>query len=141
MKNYNYYKKTEEVYFSGEIFIPATFALIASLITYGLFYFLGIAIAVLFNLFISWCTYFYLYYYGKSDTIITFSFIKGVVLILGTLLFIDYGVYTLAVYQKTGMFNKLYFQLWVAILFGLPILYYGFQYARYYFHQRKIILY
>src|SRR6187402_97717 len=127
MKNFSSYKKTNDVYFSGELAFPVTLALIASAISYGLLYFLGVAIAVLFNVFISWCSYFYLYYYGKSNTGITFNFLKGVVLILVVLLFVDYGVYALAVYQKTGLFNEFYFQLWASILFGTPLLYYGFQ--------------
>lgn len=39
-KNYSFYKKTNEVYFSGEIAFPIVLILIASLITYGLLYFL-----------------------------------------------------------------------------------------------------
>src|SRR6187402_2270600 len=138
MKKYNSYKETKEVYFSGEIIFPVTLVLIASFITYGLLYFFGVAIAVFFNLFISWCSYFYLYYYGKSNTGITFDFLKGVVLIVGILLFVDYGVYALTVYQKTGLFNEFYFQLWASILFGTPLLYYGFQYARYFYYKRKM---
>lgn len=135
-KNYSFYKKTNEVYFSGEIAFPIVLMLIASLITYGLLYFFGAPIAIFFNVFISWCSYFYLYNYGKSSIHITFDFLKGVVLILTVLLFVDYGVYTLVVYQKTGLFNTFYFRFWLAVLLGIPILYYAFKYSRYYFEER-----
>jgi tetratricopeptide (TPR) repeat protein len=137
-ENYSFYKKTEEVYISSEIAFPIALMLIASFITYGLLYFFGITVAILFNVFISWCSYFYLYYYGKSNTRITFDFLIGVMLILGLLLFVDYGVYALFVYQKTGVFKKLYFFLWLSVLLGFPVLYYVFKYTRYYFKEKSM---
>lgn len=132
MNNYRSYKETDEVYISAEFGFPIALILITGFITYGLLYFFGVITAVLANVFISWVCYFFVYYYGKSDTSITFDFLKGVAIILLILLFVDYGVYLLVVYQKTGIFNKLYFQIWLGILFGPPILYYAFQYIRYY---------
>ncbi|PKB17154.1 hypothetical protein [Flavobacterium sp. 5] len=138
IKNYRSYQKTKEVYFSGESVFPLGLILIASAITYGLFYFFGMGIALFFNVIISWCSYFYVYYYGKSSIGITFDFLKGVFLILALLIFVDYGVYTLVVYQKTGVFNSLYFKLWTSILFGIPTLYYVFQYSSYYFSEWRM---
>lgn len=137
MKKYSSYQKTEKVYFSGEFAFPIVLVAIASLISYVLLYLFGIGIAILFNLVISWLSYGYLYYYGKSNIGITFDFLKGVLLFISVLLFVDYGVYVLVVYQKSGVFNLLYFQLWLSILFGVPILYYCFQYLRYFFEARK----
>lgn len=135
MKNYSFYKKTEEVYFSSEFAFPIAVIVIASIITYGLFYLFGIAIAVLFNVVISFLGNFYFYYYGRSSTAITLDFLIRVALTSGFFLFVDYGVYTLVIYQKTGVFNKLYFQLWLAVIIGTPVLYYIFQYSRYYFKE------
>ncbi|WP_163407014.1 tetratricopeptide repeat protein [Flavobacterium ajazii] len=138
MKNYSSYKKTEEVYFGGDLAFPVAVIVFAACITYGLLYFFGVAIGVIFNVIISWCAYFYLYYFGKSSTAITFDFLIGVVLISGLFLFVDYGVYTLVVYQKTGVFNKLYFQLWLSVLVGIPFLYYAFLYGRYYIEEKSM---
>jgi len=135
MKNYSFYKKTDEVYISSEFAFPIAVLFIASLITYGLLYFFGIAIAVVFNIIISFIGNFYFYYYGKSSTDITLEFLIRVVLVSGLFLFIDYGAYALVVYQNTGVFNKLYFYLWLAIILGVPVLYYIFQYSRYYFKE------
>nr|WP_315197438.1 hypothetical protein [uncultured Flavobacterium sp.] len=137
MKNYSSYQKTKEVYFGGDNPLPALI-LIASVITYGLFYLLGMGVALFFNAFISFCGYLYFYYYGRSNQRITLEFLAGVVLILALLLFVDYGVYALVVYQKTGMYNTFYFQLWLSILLGTPTVYYIFQYGRFYFHERKM---
>ena len=137
-KNYRFYEKTEEVYISTEFAFPIAVLFIASIITYGLLYFFGIFIAVLFNIIISFVGNFYFYYYGKSSTAITLEFLIRVGLVSGLLLFIDYGVYALVVYQKTGVFNKLYFYLWLAIILGVPVLYYIFQYSRYYFKEKKM---
>ena len=97
-------------------------------------------IALFFNLFISFFSYLYIYYYGRSSQQITFEFLIRVVLIFGLLLFIDYGVYTLVVYQKTGIFNRHYFQLWLLVLLSTPTMYYVFQYGRFYFHERKMVV-
>jgi Tfp pilus assembly protein PilF len=138
MKKYSSYQKTAAVYFSGESVFPIGLILIASAITYGLYYFLGMGIALFFNVLISWCFHFYLYFYGKNSVRITFDFLKGFVLILTFLLFVDYGVYTLVVYQKTGMYNELYFQLWLSILVGIPTVYNVFKYGRYYFAEWRM---
>lgn len=138
MKNYTCYKKTNEVYFSRELAFPVTLVLIASLISYGLLYFFGIVVTVLFNAFISWCFYFYIYYYGKSYNGITLEFLIGVFLITGLLLFVDYGVYTLVVYQKTKLFNELYFQLWTVSIIGTPTFYYAYRYGHYYFSEWRM---
>jgi tetratricopeptide (TPR) repeat protein len=139
-KNYSFYKKTKEVYFGEDYAFPIALIVVASLITYGLLYFFGAVTAIFFNALISWCLYFFLYYYGKSNTRITFDFLKGAACILGGLLFVDYGVYALVVYQKTGIFNTLYFMLWLSILIGTPILYYGFLHSRFYLAERKMAL-
>lgn len=133
MTQYRAYEKANPVYLSGEIFFPLTLIAIASSITYVLLHFFGMLVAVLFNVFISWCSYFYLYFYGKDSHSISFDFLKGFFLILGALLFVDYGVYLLVVYQKTGVLHALYFRLWWFTLLGAPVLYYAFQYGRYYF--------
>lgn len=137
MKNYSSYQKTKQVYFGGDNPLPALI-LIASVITYGLFYFLGMGIALFFNAFISFCGYFYFYYYGKSNQRITLEFLAGVVLILVLLLSVDYGVYALVVYQKTGFFNTLYFQIWLLILLGTPTVYYLYKYGSFYLNERKM---
>lgn len=138
LKNYSTYQKSRPVYFSGELIFPLGLLLISSIITYGLLYVFGVTIALLFNLIISWCAYFYLYYYGKSDVSITFDFIIGVVIILSVLLFFDYGVYSLVIFQKTSVFNRFYFLLWLGVLLGTPVFYYAFQYGRFYFFERKM---
>lgn len=137
-KNYSSYKKTKEVYFGGDLAFPIAAALLAALITYGLFYFFGFTAGIIFNVVISWCVYFFMYYFGKSNTGITFDFLLGVACISGVLLFVDYGVYALVVYQKTGMFNKLYFQLWLCVLFGIPISYYAFRHGSYYLAEKSM---
>lgn len=138
MKNYSIYKKTTPVYFSGEIAYPLGFVLLASIVSYGLFYIFGVGLAIAFNIVVSFCVYFYLFYYGKSNTKITLAFVIGFLLILSVLLFVDYGVYLLVLYQKTGVFNDLYFQMWLATLLGIPAFYYGFQYGRYYFLEWRM---
>ncbi|NRS89201.1 hypothetical protein HNQ02_002123 [Flavobacterium sp. 7E] len=138
MKNYSSYKKTKEVYFNSEILFPIISILIISLITYALTYTIGLIIAFSFNVFISFCFYYYLYYYGKSNKNITFGFLIGVTLITTLLLFINYGVYTLVVYQKTGVFNKIYFQVWLALIIGIPVSYLSFEYGYYYFREIKM---
>lgn len=138
MKNYRTYQKTNPIYFGGDFAFPIALIVISALITYGLFYFFGAPTALFFNVFISWCCYYFMYYFGKSSTSITFEFLIGVACILGVLLFVDYGVYTLVVYQKTGMFNKLYFQLWLGILLGTPIAYYAFLHVRYYLAEKSM---
>ena len=101
-KNYRFYEKTDEVYISSEFAFPIAVLFIASLITYGLLYFFGIAIAVVFNIIISFIGNFYFYYYGKSSTDITLEFLIRVVLVSGLFLFIDYG----ALMLRTGNFRK-----------------------------------
>lgn len=137
-KNYSFYEKTKEVYISTEFAFPIAVIVMASLITYGLLYFFGIAVAVLFNIIISFVGNFYFYYFGKSSTNITLDFLIGVALTSAFFLFIDYGVYALVIYQKTGVFNKLYFYLWLTIVLGAPVLYYIFQYSRYYFKETSM---
>lgn len=134
-KNYSFYKKTEEVYFSPEFAFPIAVIVMLSIITYGLLYLFGISIAVLFNIIISFCGNFYFYYYGKSSTTITLDFLIRVALVTAFFLFMDYGVFALVKYQKTDVFNKMYFYLWLAIILGLPVLYYVFQYSRYYYKE------
>lgn len=139
MKHYSSYKKTEEVYFSRELVIPGLLLLTtAALISYGFLYFFGSAISVLFNVLLSWCLCFYFYYYGKSDNRIGIEFLIGVLLTTGLLLFVDYGIYALVIYQKTGLFNKLYFQLWIAVLTGIPTVYYAFKLGHYYLSEWRM---
>ncbi|MEM0575860.1 hypothetical protein [Flavobacterium polysaccharolyticum] len=134
-KNYSFYKKTEEVYFSPEFAFPIAVIVMLSIITYGLLYFFGISIAVLFNIIISFFGNFYFYYYGKSSTTITLDFLIRVALVTAFFLFMDYGVFALVKYQKTDVFNKMYFYLWLVIILGVPVLYYVFQYSRYYYKE------
>lgn len=124
MKNYRSYTRIDPVYFSGEIFFPVGILCVASLISYVLLYFIGLGFAVFFNAVLAWCGYFYLYYYGRSRTGITLEFLAGVIIITALLLFTDYGVYALTAYQKTGIFNGLYFSIWLIILLGTPVGYY-----------------
>ncbi|GGF21324.1 tetratricopeptide repeat protein [Flavobacterium limi] len=137
-KNYSAYKKTEEVYFSPEFAFPIAVIVMASLISYGLLYFFGIVVTVLFNVIISFIGNFYFYYFGKSSTAITLDFLIRVALTTGFFLFIDYGVYAMVIYQKTDVFNKLYFYLWLSIVLGSPLLYYIFQYSRYYIKETSM---
>lgn len=134
-KNYSFYKKTAEVYFSTEFAFPIAVIVMASIITYGLLYFFGIVVAVLFNIIISFIGNFYFYYFGKSSTAITLEFLIRVAITSGFFLFVDYGVYALVIYQKTSVFNKLYFYVWLTIVIGGPLLYYIFQYSRYYYKE------
>ncbi|WP_281310037.1 tetratricopeptide repeat protein [Flavobacterium flavigenum] len=136
-KNYSFYQKTEEVYFSTEFAFPIAVIVMASIITYGLLYFFGIALAVIFNVIISFIGSFYFYYFGKSSTAITLDFLIRVALVSGFFLFMDYGVFALVKYQKTDVFNKIYFYLWLTIILGVPLLYYIFQYSRYYYKETK----
>ena len=134
-KNYSFYKKTEEVYFSTELAFLIVPVIAASIITYGLLYFFNSTVAILFNLIIAFCVNLYIYALGSSYSKAPFSLLISTALTSGLLLFVDYGFYALVIYQKTGEFNKLYFQIWLAILLGAPILYYAFQYSRYYFRE------
>ncbi|SHG29226.1 tetratricopeptide repeat protein [Flavobacterium defluvii] len=135
MKNYRSYKRVEPVYFSGEIFFPVGLLFAAALISYFLLYFLGLGFAVFFNAVIAWCGYFFFYYYGKSKTNITLEFLFGVILVFALLLFVDYGVYALVTFQKTGVFNGLYFSIWLAVLLGTPIIYYMHYFGSHYYAQ------
>lgn len=137
-KNYSFYKKTEEVYLSPEFAFPIAVIVMASAITYVCLYFLGITVAILFNVFISFCGNFFFYYYGKSSTTITLEFLIRVALTTAFFLFIDYGVYALVIYQETDVFNKLYFYIWLTIIVGGPFLYYVFQHSRYYFQEKSM---
>lgn len=136
MKNYSSYKDTEEVYFSTEMSFLIVPVLIAAVITYVLLTFFGIEIAVLFNVFIAFCANLYFYSYGKSYVDVPFSLLISTGLTSCLLLFGDYGVYALVLYQNTGIFNALYFKIWLAVLLGSPVLYYAFQYGRYYLEVR-----
>lgn len=138
MKNYSKYKKAKEVYLSPEFAFPIAVIVMASAITYGCLYFLGITVAILFNVFISFCGNFFFYYYGKSSTHITLEFLIRVALTTAFFLFIDYGVYALVIYQKTDVFNKLYLYIWLTIIVGGPFLYYVFQHSRYYFQEKSM---
>ena len=140
IKNYKSYKSPKDFYFDTDLGFPIVITLIAAAITYVLLYFVGFIISVGFNVFISWFFYSIIYYYGKSNIGITFNFLKGVFLISAFLLFVNYGVYALVVYQKTGFFNTLYFQLWLFVLVGSPFLYYAFKYVQYYFEKREMAL-
>lgn len=124
MKNYRSYKRVDPVYFSGEIFFPVGLLFVAALISYFLLYFIGLGFAVFFNAAIAWCGYFYFFYYGKSSASISLEFLFGVIMITALLLFVDYGVYALVTYQKTGTFNGLYFSIWLSVLLGAPLVYY-----------------
>lgn len=137
-KNYSFYKKTEEVYLSPEFAFPIAVIVMASAITYVCLYFLGITVAILFNVFISFCGNFFFYYYGKSSTTITLEFLIRVALTTAFFLFIDYGVYALVIYQETDVFNKLYFYIWLTIIVGGPFLYYVFQHSSYYFQEKSM---
>ncbi|MDR7212087.1 hypothetical protein [Flavobacterium piscis] len=137
-KNCSFYKKTEEVYFSTELAFLIIPILIASAITYCLLYFFNTTVAILFNVFISFCANLYIYALGSSYSKVPFSLLISTILTSALLLFVNYGVYALVVYQDTGVFNEHYFQIWLAILFGAPILYYVFQYSRYYFRERSM---
>lgn len=129
IKNYSSYKRIDPVYFSGEIFFPIGLLFVAACITYGLLYFFGIGLAIFFNVVIAWIANFFMYYYGKSTANITFEFLAGVVGIVALLLFVDYGVYALVAYQKTGIFRGLYFAIWFSILFGSPVGYYVYKFS------------
>ncbi len=137
-KNYSFYKKTEEVYFSTELAFLIVPVLIASVITYCLLYFFNTTIAILFNVFIAFCVNLYMYALGSSYSKSPFNLLITTALTSALLLFVDYGFYALIIYQKTGVFNAFYFQIWLAILLGVPILYYVFQYSRYYFRERSM---
>ncbi|RUT71581.1 hypothetical protein D0817_05310 [Flavobacterium cupreum] len=129
MKKYTSYKRIDPVYFSGEIFFPIGLLAVAACITYGLLYFLGIGLALFFNVVIAWIANFFMYYYGKSSANITFEFLAGVVGVLALLLFVDYGVYALVAYQKTGVFQGWYFTVWFSIVFGSPVGYYVYKFS------------
>ncbi|WP_343697813.1 tetratricopeptide repeat protein [Flavobacterium sp.] len=124
MKSYSSYKRVDPVYFSGEIFFPVGLLFAAEFISYFLLYFLGLGFAVFFNAAIAWCGYFFYFYYGKSHGGISLEFLFGFVLVTAFLLFVDYGVYALVNYQKTGEFNGLHFLIWLTIVLGSPTVYY-----------------
>ncbi|MCP2025521.1 tetratricopeptide (TPR) repeat protein [Flavobacterium sp. HSC-32F16] len=138
MKNYRSYKKVDPVYFSGEIFFPVGLLCAAALISYVLLYFIGFGFAVFFNAALAWCGYFYFYYYGRSRAGITLEFLAGVFLLTAFLLFVDYGVYALVEYQKTALFNGLYFSIWLTILLGIPIVYYTHYFGSHYYAKVRL---
>lgn len=135
MKNYRSYKRVDPVYFSGEIFFPVGLLFVAALISYFLLYFIGLGFAVFFNAALAWCGYFFFYYYGRSRTGISVEFLFGVIMITALLLFVDYGVYALVTYQKTGNFNGLYFSIWLVVLLGTPLAYYTHYFGSHYYKQ------
>ncbi|ABQ06329.1 tetratricopeptide repeat protein [Flavobacterium johnsoniae] len=138
MKTYRSYKKVDPVYFSGEIFFPVGLLCAATLISYVLLYFIGLGFAVFFNAALAWCGYFYFYYYGRSRAGITLEFLTGVFLLTAFLLFADYGVYALVQYQKTALFNGLYFSIWLTILLGTPIVYYTYYFGSHYYAKVRL---
>ncbi|MFB9080783.1 hypothetical protein ACFFLS_21810 [Flavobacterium procerum] len=138
MRDYRSYERVEPIYFSGEIFFPVGLFLAAAMVTYILLYFFGLGTAIFFNVVIAWCGYFYVYYYGKLNSKITIEFLKGVSLIILLLLFVDYGAYALTVYQKTGIFDGLYFAIWISILLGVPAFYYIRLYSLHYYKKKSL---
>ncbi|KAF2507401.1 tetratricopeptide repeat protein [Flavobacterium foetidum] len=138
MKNYRSYERVEPIYFSGEIFFPVGLFLAAATVTYLLLYFLGLGVAIFFNVAIGWLGYSYVYYYGKLNSKITIEFLIGVFLIILLLLFVDYGAYALVYYQETGVFNRLYFAIWISILLGVPAFYYIRLYSLHYYKKKSL---
>lgn len=138
IENYRSYKRIDPVYFSGEIFFPVGLLFAATLISYGLLFFLGMGFTIFFNAAIAWCGYFYFHYYGKSSSNISFEFLMGFLTVLALLLFVDYGVYALVTYQKTGLFNGLYFSIWLAILMGSPLVYYIHYFESNYYARKNL---
>ncbi|MFD1605612.1 tetratricopeptide repeat protein [Flavobacterium artemisiae] len=138
MRSYRSYQRIDPIYFGGEIFFPVGLVLVAAIISYGLLFVFGLFTALFFNVFIAWCGYFYVYYYGKSKSKITFEFLTVVFLITLLLLFVDYGVYALVEYQKTGAFNQLYFAVWLSILLGFPAVYYIHLYSSHYYAKKRL---
>ncbi|RZJ56202.1 MAG: hypothetical protein EOO44_00425 [Flavobacterium sp.] len=138
MQQYKSYKRIDPVYFSGEIFFPIGLMFVASIISYALLYVFGIGVTVFFNVAIAWIGYFFIYYYGKSRASITIEFLAGVVGIAALLLFADYGVYALVMYQKTGVFHSFYFGIWLSIIIGSPIAYYIHKFSKNYYERVRL---
>lgn len=136
MKNYKTPEKTKEFYFNTELSFLIVPVLIACIITYGLLSFFGTTVAILFNVIISFCANLYVYAYGRSYSRLPFDLLITTAITSCLLLFGNYGVYALVIYQNTRVFNKLYFSIWLALLFGTPILYYIFLYSRHYFTEK-----
>lgn len=150
MKKYKLYKKLEPVSFNIEellshIILPL---IVTSYISYPFFYFLGTTAALVFNIILAAiATYFY---NGVKITIpilnndsagigtkTIFYPLATFLIILATLLIVDFGIYLLVLYQKNSEFNIIHFCIWLFILFGLPLFHYLFKSGQYYFKKKQ----
>lgn len=152
MKGYKFYKKVEPVNYNIEellsyIVLPL---IIASYISYPVLYFLGVEVTIVFNIILAFlANYFYkgLKKFMPNFTInskleiinagLQFVYFLIVLIVLMTA---NFGFYLLVNYQKNNEFNIYYFYLWVLILFGTPLIYFGIKFGmQYYEKQRQAI--
>ncbi|MDF3821325.1 hypothetical protein P3G55_15585 [Leptospira sp. 96542] len=164
MKRYKTYKRLEPPYFrwSNSLQNLFLFAVALSILSYPILYFFGILPLFVFTTIISLIVN--VYYHGLKNAypngamsipnrnipfiIILFSMIPSFFVIFFTLTIVSFGSYTFVSYQKSGVFNFIWFILWCFIVFGLPSLYLlGFKikywFGRYYqaYHFTPIQLY
>ena len=147
MKRYKLYKKVKPVYCNFEellanVVLPLV---IASYASYPILYFFGTKSAIIFNVFLSLsANYFhkglknYLPVFNNNDLgfRLSLSWFCSFITIFIVLLIADFGFYLLVLYQKKNEFNIFHFYSWLAILLGLPLLYYIIKFGQYYFVKK-----
>ncbi|WP_445456701.1 tetratricopeptide repeat protein [Flavobacterium sp. HNIBRBA15423] len=145
---YKQYKKINEPYFSfnENVVFPGLILLATMVITYFSLYFVGFPFTCFLYLLGSFFINLLFHglknatpngnnYNGRSTGIpgfiVLLSLLPSYLGILSILTIANVGTYLIVQYQKTTVFNDIAFYIWAFVVFGLPVLYYVFRYAKY----------
>lgn len=145
---YKQYERIDEPYFSisENIFFPLGVLLATMVITYFSLYFVGFPFTCF--LYLVGSLFINALFHGLknatpngnnyngrstgiSGSLVLLSLLPSYLAILSVLTIANVGTYLIVQYQKTAVFNDLAFYIWLFVVFGLPILYYAFKYAKY----------
>ncbi|GAA5038134.1 hypothetical protein GCM10011506_35220 [Marivirga lumbricoides] len=149
MESYSAYKKISRPYFNLKelLAIPVLPLLVLTVISYGIIYFGGISIAIFFHVIASIVINYHFHglknafsnHSNKTPSksipgiVVLMSMMPSFLVILGGQLVATVGSYLFVLFQKTGVFYKTYFLLWIFIVFGLPTLYFLGRELKYWF--------
>ncbi len=138
MKKYTSYKKITEPYFSFSelITFPVLPIVLVALESYVILLFAGLAAMVIVNIIIA--VVLTVLYDGlkkmspngsnNPTSISLIDFIGAVLpsflLICGSMAIINSEIYVIVIFQQTGVFYKMYFYIWLFVMFALPALYF-----------------
>lgn len=145
---YKQYKKINEPYFSlsENVVFPVLILLATMVITYFSLYFVGFPFTCFLYILGSFLINAVLHGLknatpngntyrsrstGISGFIVLLSLLPSYLGILSILTIANIGTYLIVQYQKTTVFNDIAFYIWAFVVFGLPVLYYVFRYAKY----------